>query len=838
MAFIGEKIKDISLIDSTRKSFLNYGMSVITDRALPDVRDGLKPVQRRILFAMHDLGMFSNKPYKKSARVVGEVIGKYHPHGDSAVYEAMVRMTQDFKLRYPLVDGHGYFGSLDGDGAAAMRYTEARMSKLSMELLRGIKFQTVDYIPNFDTSEQEPVVLPARFPNLLVNGVNGIAVSMATNCAPHNLNEVISAIYATIDNPSITTEELMTHIKGPDFPTGATIYGAQGIKKAYLTGRGGFVVRGTAKIVKNRDGSQEIIITELPYQVNKQALVKRLWDMQETYNQNKDNPNRPKHALDFVKPDGIQDSSDEHKVEIVIKLKKQIDNPEVILNSLYQYTDLQVMYHINNVVLVPVKLPNGTTKVTPKQLSLKEMIKEYIKHQYEVVVRHIQYDLAKTESRRHMLEGIMKALDRLDETIKVIRNSKSRKEAVERLMELLNIDEEQAGGKNGILDRKIQTLANFEHEELRADFEEMNQDIALFQKKLSDDTLIYNDIKQDLEAIRSEFGDERRTRIVEEYIQTNTLDLIPDEDVVITLTKNGFIKSTLESSYKTHARNRRGANGITMYEGDHINYFHIAKAHDMLLFFTNTGRVYPKYAYEIPKGLQNSKGQSMKLFLQLAEHEHIQNVVSVRDFDTKEFVFFVTKQGTVKRSSLLYFRNIRKNGLNAISLNEGDELVSVLLTKEQDHITLVSQKGKSITFESTAIRSKSRKAQGVRGMSLANGDTVVAAASQEEYADLLIVTNEGYVKRTPLSEYTLQKRGGKGILTMKLTEKNGRVIDALVVKEDNKLMSITNNGTVLKVKVSDIPQIGRNTQGVRLMNLREEDEVMQVARILEEEEEE
>ncbi|WP_063261653.1 DNA gyrase subunit A [Bacillus cereus] len=839
MAHIRENIVDRDLHTSVRSNFLEYSMMVIKERALPDVRDGLKPVHRRIVYAMQDLNIVHSGPHKKSARVVGEVIGKYHPHGDSAVYEAMVRMAQDFKLRYPLIDGQGYFGSLDGDKAAAMRYTEAKMTVLADELLRGINDNTVDFKDNYDGTESEPKVLPSRFPNLLVNGSEGIAVGMATGMAPHCLTEVIDGIIAQINNPDISIEELMTFIKGPDFPTGATVYGIDGIKMAYATGRGKVTIRATTDIIENKDGSMHIEITDLPYMVNKKKLIEKIWEMQLLHDQNKDDITKPSSALDFIQKNGIHDISDSNGIKILIKLKKSVMNPQVVVNRLYTHTPLQTNFNFNNVALIPKTSPSGEIKMVPATLNLKELITHYIAHQLEVTKRHIQSDLNKAEIKMHLLNGLSKALDNIDETIAVIRSAKSREEAISSLEGLLSIARDQA---ISILEKRIQALAGFEQMVLRNQHAELEKLVNLLKSKLADDNLIYKDIVEDLHKIRDTYGDERRTKIIEDVLVTNELDLIPDEEVLITLTNDGYIKSSLESSFVTRKRNGKGTNAMSMYDGDYVKFAHVAKSHDKLLFFTNTGRVFSKYAHEIPKTPtgSNAKGKSINLYLELDELEKVQNVLSIREFKDNEYLFFTTVNGQVKKTPVTAFSNIRRNGMIAISLNEGDKLVSTILTKDTQAITLIAERGKSITFGGDTVRPMSRITLGMRGMTLAKGDKVVSAIAHEEDAELLIVTNEGYGKRTPLSDFHshLQKKGGQGILAAKLTEKSGKLIDAVVVRPEDEIMTITKQSLTLKVRVSDIQLSSRISQGLKLINLREDDEVTQIARIFNDDSEE
>lgn len=835
MAFINENIEDRAVTSILSDSFVDYSMSVIVSRALPDVRDGLKPVHRRILHAMNDLNMTADKPHKKSARIVGEVIGKYHPHGDTAVYDTLVRMAQEWNMREKLIDMHGNNGSMEGDKAAAMRYTEARLSKLSDELLRDLHPEVVDYQNNFDENETEPTVLPSRFPNLLVNGSEGIAVGMATKIPPHNLSEVCRAVVHLIDNPDISIEELMQYIKGPDFPTGALIMGTNEIKDAYNTGKGSIVVRGVVD-VKTVKGYTKLIIRELPYQVNPKKLVQDIIKIQDDWKlylkerTKKKSKAKPK-GLDFVIDKGVKDltdqSNDKNSVTIEVTLKKDA-NPDLVLNYLYKHTQLQTTFPMNNLALVPRTDSRGEIKLEPKVLNLKDALSEYIKHQKEVVTRKLELELKKNKKRIYLLNGLIKALDKIDDTIKTIRESKSKEEAIENLINLLTVERKQA---ENILERRLQTLANFEQDRLREEHDEIAEIIKEIQKKLADETLILKDIKDYLAEVTDKYGNDRRTKIMPPADVFNAEDLIIDDDVVVTITQNGFIKRTLESTYRTQRRKGIGVNGMTMYDDDFIRHLHLTKNKDTLLFFTDKGKVYEKKVYEIPEALASSRGQNVRIFLDLEKDERIQAVYSIREFSDEQFIAFVTKKGWVKKSKLSDYANIRQNGIKAITLNDDDRLIGVQLTNGKRNITLVTKKGMSITFEESSVKSVGRTGKGVKGISLSKQDEVVSFAILENDADIFIATNQGYGKRTPISEFRVQKRAGKGVIAQKLTDKNGKVVGTSIVQEDDTLMFITRNGTLMKVLVKEISQFARNTQGTRVINLRGKDELYAIARI-------
>lgn len=844
MAFLHEQIEEQDILDIVPNAFIDYAMSVIIARALPDVRDGLKPVHRRILYAMNDLGITSDKAFKKSARIVGEVIGKYHPHGDSAVYETMARMAQPWNMRNMLVNGHGNFGSMDGDGAAAMRYTEAKLTKIAEELLNGLKKDAVPFVDNYDGSEQEPAVLPAKYPNLLVNGSEGIAVGMATKIPPHNLVEIINAVIAQIDNEDITIEELMTHVKGPDFPTRAQIMGQEGIKKAYETGKGSFVVRAVTEI-KETKGRHTIIVRQIPYQVNKLELVKQIKKLQDDHDvyereraKNTKTKEQPKEkGFDFAVKDGVKDTSQQRDgntdVEIQIMLKKGVE-PELVLNNLYKHTSLQISYSMNNLSLVP-KMEDGKEILEPRVLTLKETLAEYIKHQIEVYKKEIQFDLAKAKKRDHKLAGLLKALERLDETVETIRSATSNQDANEKLMALLQIDKEQA---EGILEEKLRRLASFEMDRLKEEQINLAKEIAILEAKLTNEDLLKEDIKEDLRRVSDKYGTDRLTTIAGEVEDFDREDLIEDIEVVITLTNNGFIKRTKESQYRAQRRKGIGVNGMSMYEDDFIRNILIAKNKDTLLYFTNKGRVYAKKAWQITEANANSRGRNLRLFLQLDADEKVQALMCVRDFSEDQYIFFATKKGNVKKTQLSDYANIRRNGIIAINMREDDELVSAALTNGKRNVTLVTKKAMSITFNEEEVRVLSRSAMGVRGIKLNAGDEVVSSAIHEENGELLIVTNEGYGKRTESSEFRPQARGGKGMKCTKTTDKNGEVIGSEIVQEEDIVMLITKNGTLIKLRVRELARYGRVAQGTKVINLREDDTLQGMARLAEGEEDE
>jgi len=785
-----------------RESFMDYAMSVIVSRALPDIRDGLKPVQRRILYAMSELGMAPDKPYKKSARIVGEVIGKYHPHGDSAIYEAMVRMAQDFSLRYMLVDGHGNFGSIDGDMAAAMRYTEARLSKIAMEMLRDINKETIDYKPNYDGEEQEPVVLPARYPNLLVNGNTGIAVGMATNIPPHNLREVIEGAQALIRNPELNSYDLMEFIKGPDFPTSGYILGTVGIRQAYATGRGSVTMRAKAEI-EEVNGKARIIVQELPYQVIKARLVEKIAEL-----------------VREKKIDGItdlRDESDRNGMRIVIELRRDV-TPTVVLNNLYKQTQMQSTFGINMLALVNNE---------PKILNLRDMLHYYIEHQVEVIRRRTEYDLKKAEARAHILEGLRIALDHLDEVIALIRGSRTTDEAREGLMTRFGLSHEQA---QAILDMRLQRLTGLERQKIEDEYNELMVKIAEYKAILADELLVREIIHTELEEIKERFGDDRRTEITISDDEILDEDLIPRDDVVITMTHSGYIKRLPVSTYRSQKRGGRGIMGMGTKDDDFVETLFISNTHHFLLFFTNKGRVFRLKAYEIPDLSRTARGTPIINLIQIEQGETINAVIPVEAFEPNQYLFFATRNGVVKKTPLDDYSNIRKVGLIAISLREDDDLIGVKLTDGAREIIMGTSHGMSIRFSEEDVRSMGRSATGVKGIQLDDDDKVIDMDVVDPEQDVLIVTAKGYGKRTPMTEYRTQTRGGKGIKTLNVTDKNGAIVGLKVVNNDEDLMIMTTSGTLIRTSMSGINTMGRITQGVKLINIRDEDSVATVAR--------
>jgi DNA gyrase subunit A len=807
------RVKEINISQEMRSSFLDYAMSVIVSRALPDVRDGLKPVHRRILYAMHDLGMHSDKPYKKSARIVGDVIGKYHPHGDSAVYETMVRMAQDFNYRYMLVDGHGNFGSVDGDAAAAMRYTESRMSKISMELLRDINKDTIDYQDNYDGEEREPVVLPARFPNLLVNGTTGIAVGMATNIPPHQLGEVIDGVLAISHDPEITTGELMDIIPGPDFPTGGIILGRSGIRKAYETGRGSITLRAKVEIEQKSNGKEVIIVNELPYQVNKARLIEKIADLA-----------RDKKIEGIT---DLRDESDRKGMRIVIEVRKDA-NANVLLNNLYKQTALQTSFGINTLALV-----DGH----PKVLNIKQCLVYYLDHQKVVIRRRTEFELRKAEARAHILDGLRIALDHLDEVINLIRSSQTTDIAKEGLMSRFNLSEKQA---QAILDMRLQRLTGLEREKIEEEYQGLVKLIAELKAILADEEKVLEIIRGELLEIKERFNDKRRTEIVAGGIENiEDEDLIPRENIVITLTHNGYIKRLPVSTYRAQKRGGRGIQGMGTNEDDFVEHLITTSTHDTILFFTNKGKVYRSKGYEIPEYSRTAKGIPIINLLGIEKGEWVNAIIPVEEFVDDWSLFFTTKEGISKRSPLTSFANIRNNGLIALNLREGDELISVRLTDGSKEIIIGTKKGMLIRFPETDVRSMGRTATGVKGITLRRDDEVVGMEVLEENTDILIVTKKGYGKRTHASEYRVQGRGGKGIKTCHITDKNGDLVSMKAVTGEEDLMLITTGGVLIRMAVDGISTIGRNTIGVKLINIKENENeyVATVAKVEKEDEE-
>lgn len=796
------QIKDRDIGTEMRESFMDYAMSIIVSRALPDVRDGMKPVHRRILYAMSELGMAPDKPHKKSARIVGEVIGKYHPHGDSAVYESMVRMAQDFSMRYMLVDGHGNFGSIDGDMAAAMRYTEARLSKIAMEMLRDINKETIDFAPNYDGEEQEPVVLPARYPNLLVNGVSGIAVGMATNIPPHNLGEVIDGVQAMIRNPDITPMELMEYIQGPDFPTAGYILGREGIRQAYRTGRGSVTMRAKATIEENNNKAR-IVVHEIPYQVNKARLVEKIAELV-----------RDKRI------DGItdlRDESDRNGMRIVIELRRDV-NPNVVLNNLYKHTAMQSNFGINMLAIVNNE---------PKILNLRDVLFYYLEHQVIVIRRRTEFELKKAEARAHILEGLRIALDHLDEVIALIRASQTTEAAREGLMERFGLSHEQA---QAILDMRLQRLTGLEREKIENEYQELLARIAELREILANEHLVLQIINDELQEIKERFSDERRTEITVGEDSILDEDLIPREEVIITITHTGYIKRLPANTYRSQKRGGRGVVGMDTKSEDFVEHLFVTNSHHYLMFFTDKGKAYRLKAYEIPELSRTARGTPIINLIQIEQGESINAVIPVENFDSDNFLFFATRQGVVKKTPLEDYVNIRKGGLIAINLRDDDSLIEVKLTDGRQEIIMGTAQGMSIRFKESDVRSMGRSATGVKGITLDDDDEVIGMDVVDQELDILIVTTKGYGKRTPASDYRSQTRGGKGIKTINITEKNGPVVALKVVKSEEDLMIITASGTIIRTSMEGISTMGRYAQGVKLINIREDDSVGTVCR--------
>lgn len=802
MDFGQGKIVPVNLEHEMKNCYIDYAMSVIVARALPDVRDGLKPVHRRILYAMQEAGMGSNKPYKKSARIVGEVLGKYHPHGDFSVYDAIVRMAQDFSMRYMLADGHGNFGSVDGDPAAAMRYTEVRMSKIAELMLQDIDKDTVEFVPNYDESLKEPSVLPAKFPQLLVNGTSGIAVGMATNIPPHNMSEVIDGTLMLIDNPDATIEELMTVIKGPDFPTAGLILGKEGIRQAYTTGRGIIKMRANAHIETMSNGKPRIIVTELPYQVNKARLVEKIAQLV-----------RDKQIEGIT---DLRDESDRNGMRVVVDLRKD-SNPNVILNQLYKHTQLQESFGVIMLALVDGK---------PQVLNLKQVLHYYIKHQEDVITRRTKYELAKAEARAHILEGLTIALDHLDAVITTIRESRTADIAREALMSGFKLSEKQA---QAILDLRLQRLTGLERDKIQEEYQEVLKAIEEYKAILADEMRILGIIKDELTQVKEKYGDERRTKLTIDTSEIDVEDLIAEEDVVITLTHNNYIKRMPLDTYRRQNRGGKGVKGMGTKETDFVENMLITTTHHTILFFTTRGRVYHLKAYEIAEASRQAKGTAIINLLQLDKGEKITAVIQVKGFDPDRYLFMATRKGIVKKTSLSEFSNMRKTGLNAINLDDDDDLIGVKFTDGESYLMLGTKGGKAIAFSEDDVRAMGRTARGVKGISLGMGDEVVGMDILTHNAEVLTVTEGGYGKRTPTEEYRSQTRGGKGLINMKVTDKTGYVIGIKVVHPDQELMLITTDGIVIRTNVEDISVISRNTQGVKLMSTAENDKVASMA---------
>ena len=815
---IFDKIHEVDLQKTMEKSYIDYAMSVIASRALPDVRDGLKPVQRRVLYSMIELNNGPDKPHRKCARIVGDTMGKYHPHGDSSIYGALVNMAQDWSTRYPLVDGHGNFGSVDGDGAAAMRYTEARLSKISMEMLADINKDTVDFQPNFDETEREPVVLPSRYPNLLVNGTSGIAVGMATNIPPHNLREVISAVVKIIDNiieedRDTTIEELLEIVKGPDFPTGATILGTRGIEEAYRTGRGKIRVRAVTNIETLPNGKSRIIVTELPYLVNKARLIEKIAEL-----------------VRDKKIDGITDLNDHSSREgmrICIDLRKDA-NANVVLNQLYKHTQLQDTFGVIMLCLVAV---NGSLQ--PKVLTLPEMLKHYLAHQEDVVTRRTKYDLNKAQERAHILEGLLKALDNIDEVIRIIRGSRSVQVAKQELMDRFELTDVQA---QAIVDMRLRALTGLEREKLEAEYAELMEKIRKLKAILADRNTLLRVIREEILAISEKYGDDRRTAIGFDAFDISMEDMIPRENTVITMTKLGYIKRMTVDNFRSQNRGGRGIKGMQTLDDDYIEELMMTTTHHYVMFFTNTGRVYRLKAYEIPEAGRTARGTAIINLLQLMPGERITAVIPISKFEEGQYLMMATRKGLVKKTPIQDYANVRKIGLAAISLRDDDELIEVKATDDKKDIILVTKYGQCIRFKESDIRSTGRVSMGVRGINLLDGDEVVAMQLNTQGYYLLVVSENGMGKRTSISEFTCQNRGGKGVKCYKITEKTGNVIGAKAVNEENEIMMITTEGIIIRLQCSDISILGRITSGVKLINLSDGVTVASFAKVREKEE--
>ena len=785
-----------------RTSFLEYSMSVIVARALPDVRDGLKPVHRRILYAMNESGYTPNRPHMKSARTVGDVIGKYHPHGDSAVYDTMVRLAQPFSMRVPLIDGHGNFGSIDGDSAAAMRYTEARLDKAAMELLRDLDKETVDFQPNYDESLEEPVVLPARFPNLLVNGSNGIAVGMATNIPPHNLGETIDATCLMLDNPDVTTEELMKVLPGPDFPTGGIIMGRKGIVDAYETGRGSLTVRAKCHVEEGKNGKSSIVVTEIPYQVNRTKLLEKLAELV-----------REKKLPEVS---NIHDGADRTGIDIVIELKQNAI-PQVVLNKLYKHTQLQVGFGVIMLALV-----DGV----PRVLSLKETLLYYIKHQEDVIVRRTRYDLAKAEARAHILEGYIIALDNIDEVIHIIRSSRTDKEAAERLMSSFSLSQKQA---DAILEMRLRRLTGLEREKIEEELAELRERIDYYRRVLSDESLVHEIIKEEMLEIKKKFNTPRKTRIANEAKELDVEDLIADEQMVVTVTKAGYVKRLPVATYRQQKRGGKGMQGVNLKDNDFVEHLFVASTHAYMLFFSTKGKVYRVKVYEIPEASRHARGTAIVNLLPLEKGETISAVIAAKEFPEDEYLMFATEHGMVKKTSMKLYDRTRRDGLIAINLKDGDELVSVKRVAPGDRVIMVSSAGKAIRWNEEEARAMGRDTTGVRGMTVPPGMRVLGMEIAKPGTELFVITEKGYGKRTPISEYPEHHRGGQGVFTITMTDKKGLLAAMKVVHEGDELMIISEEGVVVRTPVKGISQLGRSTQGVRVMNVADKDKVTAIA---------
>ena len=806
---IFDKVQEVDLKKTMETSYIDYAMSVIASRALPDVRDGLKPVQRRILYSMIELNNGPDKPHRKCARIVGDTMGKYHPHGDSSIYGALVNMAQEWSTRYPLVDGHGNFGSVDGDGAAAMRYTEARLSKISMELTADINKNTVDFVPNFDETEKEPVVLPARYPNLLVNGTSGIAVGMATNIPPHNLKEVIDAVVKIIDdqideNGETSIEDILEIVKGPDFPTGAEILGTRGIEEAYRTGRGKIRVRAVTDIEPMANGKNRIIVTELPYMVNKARLIEKIAEL-----------------VREKKIDGItalEDQSNREGMRICIELRRDV-NANVILNQLYKHTQLQDTFGVIMLALVDNE---------PKVLNILDMLKHYLKHQEEVITRRTQYELNKAEERAHILEGLLIALDNIDRVIAIVRGSKTAQIAKEGLIEEFGLTDVQA---QAIIDMRIRALTGLEREKLETEYAELMERIKELKAILADRKLLLGVIKEEILVIRGKFGDERKTKIGFDEFDLSMEDLIPEQDVVITMTKLGYIKRMTTDTFKSQNRGGKGIKGMQTLEEDYVEELFMTTSHHYIMFFTNTGRVYRLKGYEIPEASRTSRGTAIVNLLQLMPEEKITAMIPIKEYEEGQYLFMATKKGLVKKTKITDYSNVRKTGLAAITLRDEDELIEVKFTDNNQDIILITKYGQCIRFDEKDVRATGRTSMGVRGINLVDQDDVVAMQMCSQGEEILIVSEKGLGKRTKMEEFTAQNRGGKGVKCYKITDKTGEVVGAKAVSEDDEIMIINTEGIVIRMECNGISVLGRITSGVKLINLKENEIVASIAKV-------
>lgn len=806
----GEKIIHVNIEDQMKSAYIDYSMSVIVSRALPDVRDGFKPVHRRVLYGMLDLSLFSNRPYKKSARIVGEVLGKYHPHGDTSVYDAMVRMAQEWALRYPLVDGQGNFGSIDGDSPAAMRYTEARLKKIAEEMLVDIDKDTVDFQLNFDDSLKEPVVLPTRIPNLLVNGASGIAVGMATNMPPHNLTEVINGTIAYIDNTDITVAELMKYIKAPDFPTGALIYGYEGVKNAFETGKGRIVMRGEVKIEEITGGREQIVAYSIPYQVNKSEMIRKTADL---INENK-----------IVGITDIRDESDRNGIRIVYELKKDVVT-NVVLNQLYQLSPLQSSFSVNNIALV-----NGR----PKTLNLKDLIFYFVEHRHKVVIRRTQYELIEAEKKAHILEGLLIALDHIDEVIKLIRASKTPEEAKEGLMKTFQLTDIQS---RSILDMRLQRLTGLERDKVKTDYEELVKQIAYLKEILANESMRMDIIKEELVDIREKYGDEKRSQIIYSTEDFRIEDTIPDDDVVITISHLGYVKRTNLSEYRKQKRGGRGAKGSEIRDEDFVEHLFIASMHNYMLFFTQKGKCFWLRVFEVPEGSKTSKGRAIQNLVNIEPHDKVRAFINVQNLNDKQyiennFIIMCTQKGTIKKTSLEAYSRPRQNGINAITINDGDQLLEAKLTNGNSEIFMALRSGRAIRFNEKNVRPMGRNAAGVRGIKLDNAEDKVVGlvCINDENENVLVVSENGFGKRSKINDYRITNRGGKGVKTINITAKTKSLIAIKAVKEEDDLMIINRSGLIIRLPVKDIRVMGRATQGVKLINLKDDDSIASVAK--------